>query len=80
MRRRLPGSVTSSASRSSAVCFSRSAIVGLQAFKRRLDLDFDFIRDAAEFRALVFRKLSEILKFESEKTGFAGEVAGPGVF
>jgi len=53
---------------------------GFESFESSLDLDLDFVGDAAEFRALFFRKLAEVLEFESEKTGFAGEIPGAGVF
>jgi len=53
---------------------------GLEAVKSSLDLDLDLIGDAAEFRALFFRKLAEVLKFESKKTGLAGQIPGAGVF
>jgi len=53
---------------------------GFESFKSSLDLDLDFIGDAAKFGALFFRKLAEVLKFESKKTGLAGEIPGAGVF
>ena len=53
---------------------------GFQSVKSSLDLDLDLIGDAAEFRALFFRKLAEVLKFESKKTGLAGQIPGAGVF
>jgi hypothetical protein len=40
----------------------------IQLFQGRFDFYFDFVGNAAEFRALFLRKLAEILKFESEKT------------
>ena len=52
---------------------------GFQRFQRGFDFDFNFVRDAAEFRALFFGKLAEILKFDSEESGFAGEIPGTDV-
>ena len=52
---------------------------GFQRFERGFDLDLNFVRDAAEFRALFFGKLAEILKFDSEESGFAGEIPGTDV-
>ena len=52
----------------------------LQGFQRCFYLEFDFVRNTPELRALLSWKLAETLKLECKKAGFAGQISCAGVF